>query len=128
MTTLVLSKYADKKEEQPKEEDKKVTIDVEGTISSIIANALYKAMPNNVEIKEEQGGDNGVKVVSSESVNTDPAIILDTVSKGDVVLVLTDVIKTENEQWFLSNLEGKEAHAIYTLESLVRYVKKELGV
>lgn len=143
MTTFVLKKYADAKptvDEQSGEEteavvrsekevDKKLTVAVDGSIAKIVADALYKAFPQNsgVDIEEtEEEEETEFKAVSTESINKEPLNTLRSIKASDIVLVSGKGFTTSTEDWFLLNLFNKTDKVFYTAEAYVEHLKSVL--
>ena len=144
MTTFVLSKYNTvdpkntpqqpkdtdedlkiKKEEEKKEQ--KLLIDVAGSVSALAARALYKALKSrDIELeiieatKKQQEANN--KILSQETINSDPLAAFNQVSKGDVVFIENNGFKTKEDEWFLSNILTKTNKVFYTPESFAKHL------
>ncbi len=165
MSTFVLKKYEDKPVEvtnQPNEgtteqpnqpavkEKEEVTITISGTISEIVANALYKTLDKKADIKElqEGGEDNSpeesvnmsgtavatesVVVITTEEINKDPVAAFRSVKEGDVVMI--DVgnfeefkgFSSKPEDWFLYNAEKRAKAIVYSTEALSDHLLRTL--
>lgn len=139
MTTFVLKKYEDKKEEdastniENKEENKEseVVIKVYGSVAEIVANALNKVLENKVEVKEiaeDQESDTVVKAITTEDINSKPLDTFNSINKNDIVFISNNGFKTAQEEWFLTNIENKTSNVFYSVESLIKFVTRKLGV
>ena len=148
MTTFILKKYdpetTDKKPEDPPPattnevpgetsastpETSKATVVITGTISEIVAAALYKALARQVDItKTEESVDASLKAVSTEEINTNPVDALSSVNPDDVLFISNAGFSTTKEEWFLTNIANKTNKVIYTVEGLINYVKRELDL
>lgn len=150
MTTFLIKKYEPKVHDTnqsppvdtPAEQSKEqvVQISTSDSIAKIVAQALYKALPN-VEIIEQQtqeqqedkqGQDPGAQsaetnVVSTEQINQDPVKALEQVQHASNVLVLNEGFKTAKEEWFLQSLENRKVRTFYTVGSFVKFVQQQLG-
>lgn len=141
MTTFILKKYKEPEqttaEQTPdtdnadsptneRDEDKYLTIKVEGSVAEIVAKALHKALGNEAEIQEkkdelEQEGAS-VKAISTEEINTDPVSALRSVNKDDIVYIQNKGFHTTKEDWFLLSVHNKTSNVFYSVESLIQHV------
>lgn len=150
MTTFVLKKYSDqtednlteeqkleqqteqKKEQQKKDEEVRLQIQLTGSVSSIVANALYKVLGNKqVELEEAdsedvEGTESSIRVVSTEEINSSPVEAYRAISEEDIVFIDSKGFTTNEEEWFLMNLEHKPNRVFYTVESLANYLVSKL--
>jgi len=139
MPTFVLNKY-ENKEKTPdavndennentevKEEEK--YINITGTLSEIVNNALHKCFPNNtnIELKEEDK-ETDYKAISVEDINNDPLNTFNRIKKGDTVLIYTaKAFETLKDEWFLTNLTNKTNKVFFSLEQFINCVKKDIN-
>ncbi|WP_396190551.1 hypothetical protein [Flavobacterium sp.] len=140
MTTFVLKKYEEKKPEENKtsssapsadsEKKEEAVLEIKATdsIAEIVAQALYKAMPQNVVIEQKPDGSSDNSVISAEDINTNPGGTIRNVKNGSCLLIIAEMFKTQKEEWFLSTLVNKNVRAFYSVESFMTHIKKELGV
>lgn len=143
MTTFVLKKYQEKPVNAvPKEEGKEtpkvpekaevmIEITATDTIAKIVAMALYKALPNNIEIEEVEdktSTDTAAAVISTEDINKSPVDCLKSVKNGSSLLIMNEGFSTEKEEWFLSSMGPKHVQVFYSVESFVKHVCETLGV
>jgi hypothetical protein len=147
MPTFVLKKYeptppaapadvATDKEPTTEKGEEPVTFAVttNDSVSQIVAMALYKSMPNNVQITEgeDEDGDaaklNALSVIDSKSVNDQPVLTLEQVSGYGTVAVLSRGFNTKQEEWFLNSLGNRNSRVLYSMQGVVAHVKKQLGV
>lgn len=138
MTTFVLKKYEENKpvESTPdpatvaastKPEDQVIEIQASDTISKIVAVALYKALPNNITIEEqEEAPSSNTNVVSTEDINSNPAECLGKLRNGSTVMIVNEGFKTDKEEWFLSSLSNKNINVFYSMESFIKHVLAKL--
>lgn len=139
MPTFILKKYQDKdpveqtdvapeEQQQEKEVSKEMTVEVTGSISEIVAQALNKVMINkNIEVEEVESNDASVKAISTEDINADPLAALELVSKADVLFISGNGFHTAKEEWFLTNIENKVGKVFYSVEAFVDYISSEFG-
>lgn len=148
MTTFVLKRYEQPVQETPPNKEAQqdsgitkteampqatVSINAHDSISKIVAAALYSSMPNTVEVREVSEADekitqDAIKVISTESVNTDPVMSIRFVSGESDVAVIGNGFHTEKDEWFLSTLNTRGNNVIYSMESVIAKVKSALGV
>ena len=144
MTTFVLKKYEetstspnnDSEQNNTNIEKEEVTIKVEGSISEIVAKALQSVLANKVVMKEladdnkETTSDEKsiVKAVSTEEINLHPLDTFNSINKNDIVFIQNKGFKTSQEEWFLTNISNKTDNVFYSVESLISYISKKLGV
>lgn len=141
MTTFVLKKYEDRSpveggvsdketegEKPAVKEEAMIEIKASDTISKIVATALYRALPNNVEIEERENSGTDNAVISTEDINRNPADCVNRLKNGSTVVIVGEGFKTAKEDWFLSTLENKNMKVFYSMESFISHVKKTLGV
>jgi len=144
MTTFVLKKYdqtnndtnkdpSDLEEidsDENKETNNEITFKVEGTISKIVASALYSVFSNKVKIEEieETVPENNeiIKAISTEDINKDPISTFNSINKEDVVFIKNKGFTTSKEEWFLTNIPNKTNKVFYTIESLIKYIANKL--
>lgn len=153
MPTFVLKKYetvddnktqasgdqtnqaATKEGEKVEEKAQMIEISASDSISKIVAQALYKAMPN-IDITERQmdeeqaeGEDKpaATSVVSAEEINQSPVDALASLGTSKCVLILNNGFKTAQEEWFLNTLQNRGVKTFYTVNSFVKYVQKTLA-
>ena len=139
MPVFTLKKYQPKENQQPVEneqtpqegnkEEKEVTIDVIGSIPEIVINALYKEFGNDAKIEEvENSVENpDIKVVSSESINTNGLDALKRINENDTVYLYLNRFTTTQESWFMYNLEHKTKNIIFTMERFLNVVRDKLN-
>lgn len=141
MTTFVLKKYEEQKplegsvtgnetkpEETKKVEEATVEIQASDTIARIVAAALYKALPNNVSIEEQEDKGADTNVISTEDINTNPVNCIKRLKNGSTVMIVGEGFSTQKDEWFLSTLGNKNVNVFYTMESFITHIKKSLGV
>lgn len=150
MATFVLKKYSDKQEEPTstpegtpeqqkqteveKAKEESLRIDVTGSISGIIAQALQKTLTNKsididiVEGENEEEGRAVIKAISTEDINNNPVETLRSVKEGDVVFISTEGFKTPTEDWFLYNLGNKTDKVFYTVEAFMGYIQRQIAL
>ncbi len=137
MTTFTLKKYEiqkpdeQKKEEIPNEpqQEKQVTIKIEGSISEIIANSLNKLLQqNNSELTEtkDETPSTSVKAITTEDINTDPVTCYKNIEDNDVLYIASNGFKTAAESWFLYNVSARNIKTFYTQEALLSYLKQKV--
>lgn len=140
MPTFVLKKYdqenAQVDQQDPNQENqqqertpsKEMTVEVTGSISEIVANALNKVMVNKgVEVEEMEQAESSVKAISTEDINSDPIATLESVSKADVLFISGKGFHTAKEEWFLTNIEHKVGKVFYSVEAFIEYISGEFG-
>ena len=145
MPTFVLKKYNDKPTPAPttvdgkpvdppepsthaEDEVEELKISVTGSISGIVAQALYKAFKTTeiqVEVEEKEGedADATVQVISAEDINLRPSDVLKRAKQAKFLFISSEGFKTLHESWFLHNVEAANVPTVYTVESLVQHVK-----
>lgn len=139
MTTFILKKYAENKDEQNAEakqqaeqaaKDDQMSITVVGSISEIVAKALYKALDNKVEVTEQPDDQAGqTKAISTEDINSAPLETFNSINKDDAVFIHSaNGFKTSQEEWFLTNIGNKTSNVFYTVESFISYIKRKLNL
>ena len=136
MATFVLKKYdkevVDEKptETKPESEAKKeLVITVTGSVAEIVANALNKALSNDVEvIEQEDPALSNTKAVSTEDINRDPIDTFKSIRDNDTVFIHNKGFTTAKEEWFLTNLPNKHSNVFYTVESFIAHIKTQLGI
>lgn len=153
MPTFVLKKYeptdqdkgqisgdhtnqsANQQAEKMEEKAQMIEVSASDSISKIVAQALYKAMPNiditervldEEQAKKEDSQDGATKVVSAEEINRCPVDALASLGSSKCVLILNDGFKTAQEEWFLTTLQNRGIKTFYTIGSFVKYVQKTL--
>lgn len=139
MTTFVLKKYVpdtEQKETEPQldtnpEPEKKLTINVSGSVSEIVARALNRVLPQNVilETKEDED-ETDIQAISREDILEKPLDIYRSVKEEGVLFISSEGFKgTRNEEWFLYNVnENKKSKLFYTAESFAQHLVSELMV
>ncbi len=139
MPVFVLKKYVPDSEVKDQKDDpaataavpkEEPTIKVGATdsIGKVVAQALYKAMPNLEITRSEDEEDPQAKAVSTEQINECPATALQSLGKNtQCVLIINNGFKTSEEEWFLQTLETRQIRPFYTVNSFVRYVQSVLG-
>lgn len=141
MTTFVLKKYETTDPEQTSQQapamnedtqKEELTVSVVGSISEIVANALYKALAHKVHIHETPdtnlGETNDTKAISTEDINSAPLDTFNSIKKDDVVFIHNKGFKTAQEEWFLTNIPNKTANVFYTVESFINHIKLKLNL
>lgn len=141
MTTFVLKKYEEQKplegsvtgnETKPEEtkqvEEATIEIQASDTISRIVAAALYKALPNNVSIEEQEDKASDTNVVSTEDINSNPVNCISRIKNGSTLMIVGEGFSTQKDEWFLSTLGNKNVNVFYTMESFINHIKKSIGV
>lgn len=141
MTTFVLKKYEEQKplegsvtgnetkpEETKKVEEATIEIQASDTISRIVAAALYKALPNNVSIEEQEDKASDTNVVSTEDINSNPVNCISRIKNGSTLMIVGGGFSTQKDEWFLSTLGNKNVNVFYTMESFINHIKKSIGV
>lgn len=156
MPTFVLKKYtpsvtpteqtstdetnqeANQQAEQVPKEAECIEINASDSIAKIVAQALYKAMPNveivrkeeaekaDTEASSQDGQDSVAKVISTEEINHNPVDTLRLVGNSKCVLILNEGFKTAKEEWFLQTLESRGVKPFFTVSSFVRHVQATL--
>lgn len=145
MTTFILKKYAedqvvqtsndnpnpesnDVNDKENKENLDRITISTTGSISGIVATALGRVFKNtNVSIEKfEDTVDSDIKVISSDSINKDPADTFNAIHKNDTILICNNGFTTLAEEWFLTNIPNKTENVFYTPDSFARHIKTRL--
>ena len=137
MTTFTLKKYEiqkpdeQKKEEAPNEsqQEKQVTIKIEGSISEIVANSLNKLLQqNNSELTEtkDETPSTSVKAITTEDINTDPVTCYKNIEDNDVLYIASNGFKTAAESWFLYNVSARNIKNFYTQEALLSYLAQKV--
>ena len=92
-----------------------------------MAVALYKALPNNITIEEqEEAPSSNTNVVSTEDINSNPAECLGKLRNGSTVMIVNEGFKTDKEEWFLSSLGNKNINVFYSMESFIKHVLAKL--
>lgn len=149
MPTFVLKKYEPTEQDQgqgsanttvqqtneAEEKSPTIQITMSDSISKIVAQALYKAMPNiditeralDEEQAEKDGKETPTKVVSAEEINKSPVDALESLGNSKCVLILNNGFKTAQEEWFLTTLKNRDIKTFYTVGSFVKHVQKTLG-
>lgn len=142
MTTFVLKKYEEKNEETPHsekttpegavvtpQEEHQVTIQVDSSVAEIVAKTLLEVLGNRATIQqltdkkeEEQGTTQQARVITTESINSDPIATLRSVSPNDILLISNEGFHTEKEEWFLTNITNKTPTVFYSVESFVKHL------
>lgn len=137
MPTFVLKKYEEKTQTTNPEENqepqsvepavkKEMTVEISGSISEIVANALNKVLVNkNVEMTEQENAESSVKAISTEDINNDPLTALNNIKQTDVLLISGTGFTTPKEEWFLTNIEDKVDKVFYSVEAFVNYIAGE---
>ncbi len=141
MTTFVLKKYQEKtnstnndssdntQESKTEELSEDLTIKIEGSVSEIVAQALYKAMKNQVEITEiADNEETDVKAITTEAINNNPIDVFKSIKQNDVVFISNHGFTTAKEEWFLTNIANKTSSVFYTVESFIRYISNHFGI
>ena len=118
------------KEQQEQAEE--IEVMASDSVAKIVAQALYKAMPN-VEIIRKEEAEREHKsqqtgaAVSVEEINSDPVQALKSVGASKFVVVLAENgFHTAKEEWFLQTLENKGVKTFYTAASFVKHVQRTL--
>lgn len=144
MPTFVLKKYATEPtaSEPPSSEDlsaqasqgaldvkkEALTIEVSSSdsIAKIVAQALYKAMPNidivQKESQEEVPAQDSAQVITTEQINHNPVKTLQSLKDSRCVLILNKGFKTAQEEWFLQTLENKGVRTFFTPTGFANHV------
>lgn len=142
MTTFVLKKYEEKTEETPHseettpegaavtpQEEQQVTIQVDSSVAEIVAKTLLEVLGNRATIQqladkkeEEQGTTQQARVITTESINSDPIATLRSVSPNDILFISNEGFHTEKEEWFLTNITNKTPTVFYSVESFVKHL------
>ena len=137
MPTFVLKKYQEKTPEQEvapvekqpeKEVENTIEISVSDSISKIVAIALYRAFPNNVEIEEKIDNTKTVQAISTEDINGDPTIVNKVQNNGRLFIMAENGFTTQKEDWFLSTLDNKNVKTFFSMESFINSVREDLGL
>ena len=140
MTTFVLKKYEEpenstnaEQEQKPQEDQtpkkEQITVEIKGSISQIVADALYRLMPTETEQDNQAEVDTdpvNVTALSTEEINEDPVAAFSKVNKGDIVYIQNKGFHTGKEEWFLMNLPNKTNDVFYSVESLAKHFKAKL--
>ena len=144
MPTFVLKKYRETQAEpesgkEPaeqnneeqlagKEVDKEMTVEVSGSVSEIVANALNKVFANKgVTVEETETSDKtDAEAISTEDIENDPVRALRSAKAGKSVLVVTEGFKTKKEEYFLTNMEDYSGKVFYSVEGFVEHLAKEM--
>lgn len=151
MPTFILKKYEPQEEanqqasadhtsdvvnnvaEQTEKQAEMIEVSASDSISKIVAQALYKAMPNIEIIQKEQAeadeknGEQVTKVISSEDINNNPVDTLQSLGSSKCVVILNNGFKTAKEEWFLQSIENRGIKAFYSVTSFVKHVQKTLA-
>lgn len=139
MSTFILKKYEEKKqpsteteekEAVPSERDaeKEMTIEVSGSVSEIIANALNKVFANtNVEIEEvkEDGKAADAEAITMEDIRNDPVKTLRAVKQSKAVVITGEGFKTKEDEWFATNMEDYDGKVFYSVEKFIDFIADE---
>ena len=141
MPTFVLKKYQEKLPTQvadtpdenqtqkpEKELEKTIEISVSDSISKIVAIALYRALPNNVEIEEKIDNTKTVQAISTEDINGDPTIVNKVQNNGSLFIMAEHGFTTQKEDWFLSTLTNKNVKTFFSMESFMKSIRADLGL
>jgi len=137
MTTFILKKYEEpenstnaEQEQKPQEtqasDKEQITVEIKGSISQIVADALYRLMPAQTEEEKQtevKGDAINVTTLSTEEINEDPIGAFSKINKGDVVYIQNKGFHTAKEEWFLTNLPNKTNDVFYSVESLAKHFK-----
>ena len=140
MTTFVLKKYEEpenstnaEQEQKPQEgqapKKEQITVEIKGSISQIVADALYRLMPAETDQDKQAEVDAdpvNVTTLSTEEINEDPVAAFSKVNKGDIVYIQNKGFHTGKEEWFLTNLPNKTNDIFYSVESLAKHFKAKL--
>jgi hypothetical protein len=148
MPTFVLKKYtpeptiteqasvdetnpnANQQAQQVEKEAATIEVNASDSIAKIVAQALYKALPNieivQKEESEKKDNDNAAKVVSTEEINLSPVDALHSLGASKCVLILNNGFKTAQEEWFLQTLEQRGVKAFFTISGFVRHVQSTI--
>jgi hypothetical protein len=119
--------------EQPEKDDKEkkeVYIKVDGTISELVAKALYKLKQlSNKELevsevpKEQEPKEVDVDVVTSETIKEDPLKAFRRVSSSKTMCYYsTEEIISPKVSWLIYNTRESGKKIMYSTESLVSHV------
>ena len=98
------------------------------SISKIVAIALYRAFPNNVEIEEKIDNTKTVQAISTEDINGDPTIVNKVQNNGRLFIMAENGFTTQKEEWFLSTLDNKNVKTFFSMESFINSVREDLGL
>lgn len=112
--------------EQEQEQEKKeqfVTIQANDSVAKIVANALYKAIPNVAESDRTDSVD--TQVVSTEDINRSPVDTWNLVKNTDNVVIINKGFSTAKEEWFLNSLEKSNSKVFYSIESYLKSLEKK---
>lgn len=138
MATFILKKYDENASQQDTDQTKQIneetqkeqlTVSVVGSISEIVAKALYKALANKAEVVEKPDDEaSSTKAISSEDINSAPLETFNSIQQNDAVFIHNNGFKTKEEEWFLTNIGNKTENVFYTVESFISYIKKKLNL
>lgn len=117
----------EKNEEIKKEKvEERLQIEATGSIAEIVAKALYRILGDNKEVVIEEDPDLvdptapiQAKVITTEDINANPLTSLRSIQEGQSVCVVAESFSTEQEEWFLTNLENKTNKIHYSVESFL---------
>ncbi|MDD2819198.1 MAG: hypothetical protein PHN51_10465 [Candidatus Nanopelagicales bacterium] len=131
----VVSAPTDSKvQEQKAEIEKTMRIRATRSVSEIVALALYKTLPNGVDVTEAddkeptQAGEIEKSVISTDDINNDPAGTLQQVKQGQDLTIIGSGFSTEKDEWFLLNVKNKDVKTTYSLPTFIGKIQAELGV
>lgn len=144
MPTFVLKKYEEKKDtDQPEEGTessqpqsdtgknpikKEMSVEVSGSISEIIANALNKVFVNtDVEVEEVKDGERtaDAEAITMEDIRSEPLKTLRAVKQSKVVVISGEGFYTREDEWFVTNMEDYPGKVFYSVEKFVDYLVEE---
>ncbi len=144
MPTFVLKKYEEKKDTDQTEEGtestqpqsdtgknpikKEMSVEVSGSISEIIANALNKVFVNtDVEVEEVKDGERApdAEAITMEDIRSEPLKTLRAVKQSKVVVISGEGFYTKEDEWFITNMEDYPGKVFYSVEKFVDYLVEE---
>ncbi len=144
MPTFVLKKYEEKKDTNQPEEGtessqsqsddskspikKEMSVEVSGSISEIIANALNRVFVNtDVEVEEVKDGERtpDAEAITMEDIRSEPVKTLRAVKQSKVVVISGEGFHTKEDEWFITNMEDYPGKVFYSVEKFVDYLVEE---
>ena len=144
MPTFVLKKYEEKKDTTQPEEGtessqpqadtsespikKEMSVEVSGSISEIIANALNRVFANtDVEVEEVKDGERtaDAEAITMEDIRSEPVKTLRAVKQSKVVVISGEGFRTKEDEWFITNMEDYQGKVFYSVEKFVDHLVEE---
>lgn len=144
MPTFVLKKYEEKKDTDQLEEGtessqpqsdtgkspikKEMSVEVSGSISEIIANALNKVFVNtDVEVEEVKDGERAAdaEAITMEDIRNEPVKTLRAAKQSKAIVISGEGFHTKEDEWFITNMEDYPGKVFYSVEKFVDYLVEE---